>query len=119
MVAGGASGIVGMADELGGDDRLVAFMQYLRVLVITLLTPLLETAPFSPVVRDAIVAAVDRIIDTESKRGEISRAERSALSAQGQPFQDFIDALFFLMAGLTAAEVAGLRARYETMKKVK
>ena len=28
MVAGGASGIVGMADDLGGDDRLVAFMQY-------------------------------------------------------------------------------------------
>jgi len=25
MVAGGASGIVGMADDLGGDDRLVAF----------------------------------------------------------------------------------------------
>ena len=30
-----------MADELGGDDRLVAFMQYLRVLVVVLLTPLL------------------------------------------------------------------------------
>ncbi|HYY22664.1 MAG TPA: AbrB family transcriptional regulator, partial [Thermoleophilaceae bacterium] len=41
MVAGGAAGIVAMADELGGDDRLVAFMQYLRVLVVTLLTPLL------------------------------------------------------------------------------
>ncbi len=41
MVAGGASGIVAMADELGADDRLVAFMQYLRVLVVTLLTPLL------------------------------------------------------------------------------
>jgi len=46
MVAGGASGIVGMADELGGDDRLVAFMQYLRVLVITLLTPLLVPLAF-------------------------------------------------------------------------
>lgn len=41
MVAGGASGIVGMADELGGDDRLVAFMQYARVLIVVLLTPLL------------------------------------------------------------------------------
>ena len=41
MVAGGASGIVAMADELGADDRLVAFMQYLRVLAVTLLTPLL------------------------------------------------------------------------------
>jgi len=46
MVAGGASGIVGMADELGGDDRLVAFMQYLRVLLITLLTPLLVPLVF-------------------------------------------------------------------------
>src|SRR4051794_14506983 len=41
MVAGGASGIVTMAGDLGADDRLVAFMQYLRVLVVVLLTPLL------------------------------------------------------------------------------
>ena len=41
MVAGGASGIVAMAGDLGADDRMVAFMQYLRVLIITLLTPLL------------------------------------------------------------------------------
>jgi membrane AbrB-like protein len=40
MIAGGASGIVGMSGELGGDDRLVAFMQYLRVLVVVLLTPI-------------------------------------------------------------------------------
>jgi membrane AbrB-like protein len=46
MVAGGASGIVGMADEMGGDDRLVAFMQYLRVLVVVLLTPLLVALAF-------------------------------------------------------------------------
>ena len=40
MIAGGASGIVGMAGELGADDRLVAFMQYLRVLVVVLVTPI-------------------------------------------------------------------------------
>jgi membrane AbrB-like protein len=45
-VAGGASGIVAMTDELGGDDRLVAFMQYLRVLVIVLLTPLFVKLAF-------------------------------------------------------------------------
>ena len=39
MIAGGASGIVGMSGELGADDRLVAFMQYLRVLVVVLITP--------------------------------------------------------------------------------
>ena len=40
MIAGGASGIVGMSGDLGADDRLVAFMQYLRVLVVVLLTPI-------------------------------------------------------------------------------
>jgi uncharacterized protein len=45
-VAGGASGIVAMADELGADARLVAFMQYLRVLVVVLLTPLILAVAF-------------------------------------------------------------------------
>ena len=40
MIAGGASGIVGMSGDLGADDRLVAFMQYLRVLIVVLLTPI-------------------------------------------------------------------------------
>jgi uncharacterized protein len=47
MVAGGASGIVGMASELGADDRLVAVMQYLRVLVVVVLTPILVALAFS------------------------------------------------------------------------
>jgi membrane AbrB-like protein len=46
MVAGGASGIVGMARELGADDRLVAVMQYLRVLVVVVLTPVLVAIAF-------------------------------------------------------------------------
>jgi uncharacterized protein len=46
MVAGGASGIVAMTDDLGGDDRLVAFMQYLRVLLIVLFTPVLVALAF-------------------------------------------------------------------------
>jgi uncharacterized protein len=45
-IAGGASGITTMARELGGDDRLVAFMQYLRVLVVVLITPLFAAAAF-------------------------------------------------------------------------
>jgi uncharacterized protein len=47
MVAGGASGIIAMADELGADGRLVAFMQYLRVLVVVMLTPLIAGVAFS------------------------------------------------------------------------
>jgi uncharacterized protein len=45
-VAGGASGIVGMAEELHADDRLVAFMQYLRVLVVVIATPILMALAF-------------------------------------------------------------------------
>jgi uncharacterized protein len=40
LIAGGASGIVAMADELGAASRLVAFMQYVRVLVVVLVAPL-------------------------------------------------------------------------------
>lgn len=47
MIAGGASGIVTMARELGADDRVVAFMQYARVLLIVLITPLLVALVFS------------------------------------------------------------------------
>src|SRR4051794_180596 len=47
MIAGGASGIVGISDELGADDRLVAVMQYLRVLVVVVLTPILVAVAFS------------------------------------------------------------------------
>jgi membrane AbrB-like protein len=46
MVAGGASGIVAMADDLGADDRLVAFMQYLRLAVVVLVTPLIVGLAF-------------------------------------------------------------------------
>jgi membrane AbrB-like protein len=46
MIAGGASGIVAMSSELGADDRLVAVMQYLRVLVVVALTPLVVRVGF-------------------------------------------------------------------------
>jgi len=46
MVAGGASGIVAMAGDLGADERIVAFMQYQRVLIVTLATLLLAPLAF-------------------------------------------------------------------------
>jgi uncharacterized protein len=57
MVAGGAAGIVGISGELGADDRLVAFMQYLRVLLIVLLTPLLVAIAFPGGAAHATAAA--------------------------------------------------------------
>ena len=39
MIAGGAAGIIVMARDLGADDRMVAVLQYLRVLLIVVLVP--------------------------------------------------------------------------------
>ena len=43
MIAGGASGIIVMARELGADERMVAVLQYLRVLLIVALMPVVAT----------------------------------------------------------------------------
>ncbi|MGY1711517.1 AbrB family transcriptional regulator [Geodermatophilus sp. SYSU D00758] len=43
MIAGGASGITAMSRELGADDRMVAVLQYLRVLLIVVLMPVAAT----------------------------------------------------------------------------
>lgn len=80
-----------------------------------LLRPLLMKPPFSPAVRQVVIAAVQRIMALESDRGEIARAERSALDPAAQPYQDLIDQLFYGMAGLTGDEVKGLEERYARM----
>jgi membrane AbrB-like protein len=46
MIAGGASGVTGTARELGADDRTVAVLQHLRVLVVVVLVPVAATALF-------------------------------------------------------------------------
>jgi membrane AbrB-like protein len=43
LVAGGASGLVAIARELGGDDRIVSVVQYLRVALVTASMPVLVT----------------------------------------------------------------------------
>src|SRR6478609_50228 len=44
LVAGGASGLVAIARELGGDDRVVSVVQYLRVALVTASMPVLVGA---------------------------------------------------------------------------
>ena len=78
MVAGGAAGIVGMAGELGADDRLVAFMQYLRVLVIVLVTPVLVALAFGGATGDAPAAAEPVLGDA---RGWLLAAAAAAAGA--------------------------------------
>jgi hypothetical protein len=62
MVAGGASGIVTMARDLHADDRLVAFMQYVRVLIVVLLTPLLIPIAFPGAGATPVPAAAEALL---------------------------------------------------------
>ncbi|MCV7319932.1 AbrB family transcriptional regulator [Mycolicibacterium confluentis] len=48
LVAGGASGLVAIARDLGGDDRVVAVVQYLRVGLVTASMPIVVTLIFAP-----------------------------------------------------------------------
>jgi uncharacterized protein len=48
LIAGGASGIVALARELGADDRVVTIVQYLRVLLVLLAMPLVAGLLFHP-----------------------------------------------------------------------
>jgi uncharacterized protein len=46
LVAGGASGLVSIARELGGDDRVVSVVQYLRVALVTASLPVVAAVVY-------------------------------------------------------------------------
>jgi uncharacterized protein len=46
LTAGGASGLVAVSRELGGDERIVSVIQYLRVGLVTATMPIVATAVF-------------------------------------------------------------------------
>jgi membrane AbrB-like protein len=46
LVAGGASGLVALTRELGGDERVVAVVQYVRVGLVTVSMPIVATVVF-------------------------------------------------------------------------
>jgi hypothetical protein len=79
------------------------------------LTPALANPPFSLAVQDVLVEMARRIIAIEQARGEIARADRSALAPAAQPFQDLIDRLLCGMAELDAEETTGLEVRLAHM----
>ena len=47
LIAGGASGVVAVAHELGADDRVVTVVQYLRVLLVLLAMPIVTATVFA------------------------------------------------------------------------
>jgi membrane AbrB-like protein len=61
LVAGGASGLVAIARELGGDDRVVAVVQYLRVGLVTATMPIVVTLVFRPDRSHPTVPAVESV----------------------------------------------------------
>jgi hypothetical protein len=75
----------------------------------------LVTPPFSGAVRLSLAALVERIIDSESRRGPITRRERANLSVSAQPFQDLVDRILFAAAGITDREGASLTQRLAQM----
>jgi hypothetical protein len=79
------------------------------------LAPLLAQAPFLSSVMAAMAHLVEQIMRIEVRRGDIARAERSALAPDAQPYQDLIDRILYRMAGLTDAEAQGLEKRLGEM----
>jgi uncharacterized protein len=59
MIAGGASGIIAMARDLGADARMVAVLQYLRVLLIVVLMPVVATLAYGASTGDGGPLPVD------------------------------------------------------------
>ncbi|MGV9712229.1 AbrB family transcriptional regulator [Gordonia sp. NPDC003424] len=56
LVAGGASGLVVLTRELGGDERMVAVIQYLRVALVTVTIPLVASLVFGAQASGAPIA---------------------------------------------------------------
>ena len=133
-IAGGASGIVGMSDELGGDDRLVAFMQYLRVLVVVVLTPAIaaltgghaaSTGPSEPIfgeldgwVLTALIAPagvyIGRALHIPSLIGPMVIAGALTLSGAGFTVPPAVQQPAYALIGL----MVGLRFTVATLRQV-
>lgn len=62
LVAGGASGLVALTRELGGDERMVAVIQYIRVALVTITIPLVASLVFDAR-STAVTAAAPTITD--------------------------------------------------------
>ncbi len=69
MIAGGSAGIVATSDDLGADARLVAFMQYLRLVLVVLTAPLLVRYVLHPHVTGGYGAIGPKEIEVEASAG--------------------------------------------------
>ena len=77
--------------------------------------PMLEKHPYSIVIQNVISEVSKKIIEIEVERGDIPRSARSTLEPKAQPYQDLIDRLFYVMAGLSEAESSAIEDRLTRM----
>ncbi|HEX8342265.1 MAG TPA: DNA methyltransferase [Tepidisphaeraceae bacterium] len=106
--------------EQGGDDELVtAATEHLHAQnfdkAIEMMMPALDKPPFPRAVVAIICEATDRVVAIETARGAVTKKDRSALAKQSQPYQDFLDRVFFRLAGITDDEARALEKRLSKM----
>ncbi len=106
-------------DSHGTEDLVPKAFDFLRenkpAEAVWLFRELLDAPPFSGTLGKAIIHATKEIMKLESARGDITRSDRSELSDDAKPYQQFIDSLVFGMAGLSENEALGLQSRLEKM----
>ncbi|WP_168582996.1 AbrB family transcriptional regulator [Gephyromycinifex aptenodytis] len=101
FIAGGASGITAVATELGADDRVVAVVQYLRVLIIIVGMPVVAAVAFgAPLIGEGS--------EHESVSSAAASAILTALSWQGLLFTAVSVGVGLLLARLVRFPAANL-----------
>lgn len=80
LVAGGASGLVAIARELGGDERVVSVVQYLRVALVTASMPVVVTLVYHA---DKTLGRSGSVVESHSAPWYLSLAMLVALVLVG------------------------------------
>lgn len=75
----------------------------------------MSAPPFDWAVAECLIETCSHLIEIESKRGEITRNQRSALSIEADFYQSAIDRIVFGLAGLSNAEIRGIEDRLSRM----
>jgi hypothetical protein len=102
-------------EAIDSDDFLNSLTRKKWEAALASVESLVAEPPFPPAIITCMVRLVEEISKIEAARGEIARAQRSALAPEAQPYQDLIDRLLYRLAGLTEAEAQGLEKRLEAM----
>lgn len=71
---------------------------------------------YPPAIHELLSSAIRKIEAIEDERDLLRRTERSALDPHAQGYQDFIDRLFYAMAGISDPEARALEARLAVMQ---